>query len=263
MSTPEAVTQRLSAVWGSGPYQRVTETLADVHEAVIEAARPARGDRFLDLACGTGAVAERAAARGAQVTGVDLAPALLEVARERAARLELDIDYRTGNCERLELPDGSYDAVASTFGIMFAVDHAASAAELARVTAPGGRMVLASWTPDPDGVKALFSVMAPFQPGPPPANPFAWGEQAHVEELLGEAFELAFETRVSALRAPSAEAYWELFATDYGPTRTLAESLGPRREELHSAWLERFPGGPDGGVVHEREYLLVTGARRR
>ena len=95
------------------------------------------------MACGTGAVAERAAARGAVVTGVDLAPALIETARGRAVELGLEIDYRVGDCGRLELPDASFEAVSSTCGIMFAPDHAASAGELARVTRPGGRIALA------------------------------------------------------------------------------------------------------------------------
>ena len=129
--------QRQSVMWGTGPYQRVTETLTDIHENVVEQLAPRPGMRWLDLACGTGAVAELAAAAGATVTGVDLAPALIETARERAAERGLEIDYRVGDCEQLELADASFDAVSSTCGIMFSPDHAATARELARVTRPG------------------------------------------------------------------------------------------------------------------------------
>jgi SAM-dependent methyltransferase len=261
----EELKQRQSAMWGNGPYQRVTETLTEMHDTVVERIDPQPGETWLDLACGTGAVAERAAARGAHSIGVDLAPALIETARERAAELGLEIDYRVGDCERLELEDGSCDIASSTCGIMFAPDHEATARELARVTRPGGRIALANWTPDPAGVRLLFEVMAPFQPGAPPSNPFDWGVEEHVRGLLGDSFDLAFETAVSTFRAPSAEAYWELFASSYGPTKTLADSLGDRREELRRAWVERFAADEfqvNGEVVHDREYLLVLGTRR-
>src|SRR6476620_1693826 len=110
----EELKQKHSVVWGNGPYQNITDTLGDIHEKVIERLAPAAGTTYLDLACGTGAVAERAAAAGATVTGIDLAPALIESARERAASQGLEIDYRVGDCEALELPDASFDAVSST-----------------------------------------------------------------------------------------------------------------------------------------------------
>ena len=101
---------------------------------------PAPGDKWLDLACGTGAVAERAASAGADVTGIDLAPALIETAKERAGELGLDIDYRVGDAENLELDDASFDKVSSTCGIMFTPDHEATAGELIRITRSGGRI---------------------------------------------------------------------------------------------------------------------------
>jgi ubiquinone/menaquinone biosynthesis C-methylase UbiE len=214
----EELKQRQSAVWGNGPYQRITETLRDIHELVVERLAPQPGKQWLDLACGTGAVAERAAALGASATPIDLAPALIETARARAAERGLDIDYRVGDCERLELADASFDAVSSTLGVMFAPDHEAVAGELARVT----------------------------------------------RELLGEAFELDLERHVSPFHAPSGEAYWELFSTSYGPTKTPAEALGDRREELHWAWVDFFESHhrTNGQIAHEREYLLVVGTRR-
>jgi ubiquinone/menaquinone biosynthesis C-methylase UbiE len=259
----EELKQKQSVMWGTGPYQRVTETIADIHEVVVERLGPGAGVRWLDLACGTGAVAERAAAGGATVTGVDLAPALIETARERAEAQGLQIDYRVGDCERLELPDAGFDAVSSTCGVMFAPDHEATARELARVTAPGGRICLANWTPT-GGLARMFKMMAPFQPGPPPSSPFDWGDQARVRELLGEAFELELTERMSPLRMASGEEYWDLFSTSYGPTKTLADSLGDRREELHRAWVDFFESNykSDGEIVHTREYLLVLGTRR-
>jgi ubiquinone/menaquinone biosynthesis C-methylase UbiE len=259
----EELKARQSVMWGNGPYQRVTDTITDIHGRVIERLAPGPGVRWLDLACGTGTVAERAARRGADVTGIDLAPALLETARERAAELGLEIDYRVGDCERLDCADADFDVVSSTCGIMFAPDHAATAAELVRVTRPGGRIAVASWTPT-GGLARMFGMMAPFQPAPPPSNPFDWGNAARVTELLGEAFDLTLEEHVSTLRMTSGEAYWELFSTSYGPTKTLADALGDRREELHRAWVDFFESNyrANGEIVHAREYLLVLGTRR-
>jgi SAM-dependent methyltransferase len=259
----EELKQRQSVMWGNGPYQRITETIADIHELVIERLSPKEGDRWLDLACGTGAIAERAAAAGADVTAVDLAPVLIETAKERAAERRLRIDYRVGDVERLDLPDATFEKVASTCGIMFAPDHEAAARELARVTTPGGRIALANWMPM-SGMAKVFKVMAPYQPAPPPSNPFEWGDESHVRDLLGDSFELELEEHVSTLRVPSGDAYWELFSTSYGPTKTLADSLGDRREELERDWIQFFEDNyrADGEIVHPREFLLITGVRR-
>jgi SAM-dependent methyltransferase len=259
----EELKQRQSVMWGNGPYQRITETIADVHEGVIERLAPESDDRWLDLACGTGAIAERAAAAGARVTGLDLAPVLIETAKERAAERGLEIEYVVGDVERLALTDASFDKVSSACGIMFAPDHEAAARELARVTVPGGRIALANWTPT-GGMAKVFKVMAPYQPAPPPSSPFDWGDERHVRELLGESFELELEEHVSTLRVPSGEAYWELFSTSYGPTKTLAESLGDRREELHRDWVDFFETNyrANDEIAHTREYLLVFGRRR-
>ena len=262
----EELKERQSAMWGAGAYQRITETIADIQDLVVERLAPREGERCLDLACGTGAVAERAARAGAAVTGVDLAPVLIETARERAAQEDLAIEYEVGDCERLRFEDGSFDVVSSTFGIMFAPDHAATARELARVTAAGGRLALANWRPD-GGVGDMFKMMAPFAP-PPLAgagNPFDWGREEHAERLLGEAFDLRFEEHVSVHPVLTGEEYWQLFSSSFGPVKTLADSLEPnRREELHRAWVwffeERYRDGD--GIRFAREYLLVLGARR-
>jgi ubiquinone/menaquinone biosynthesis C-methylase UbiE len=260
----EELKTRQSKMWGNGPYQRVTETLADCHERIIEALSPLAGVTFLDLATGTGAVAERAAKAGAKVTGVDLAPVLLETAKQRAADQALDIDFRVGDCENLDLPDASFDRVASSCGVMFAPDHEATAREIARVTKPGGKLAMVNWTAE-GGVGRMFKLMAPFQPAPPPSSPFDWGNEQRVQELLGAAFDITIERHTSTVEQESGEAYWQLFSTSYGPTRTLTESLDDdRREKLHRAWVEFFEAeypGRNGGVAHHREYLLVLGTR--
>ena len=260
----EELKARQSVLWGNGPYQRITDTITDIHERVVERLDPNPGQSWLDLACGTGAVAERAAAAGANVTGVDLAPVLIDTAKERAEELELDIDYEVGDCEQLDIEDASFELVSSTCGVMFAPDHEAVARELARVTAPGGRIALANWTPASGGLSEIFKIMGKYQPSPPPSSPFDWGDEQRVEGLLGESFDLELETYSSPLQLESGEAYWELFSTSYGPTKTLVEALGERSEELHRDWVEYFEENnrTNGGILHAREYLLVLGRRR-
>lgn len=251
----EALKERHSVVWGIAPFVPIADTIADLHAAVAEALAAGPGDRVLDVGCGTGGVAELVAPSGADVVGIDLAPGLIEIAKERAAERNLSIDYRVGDCEDLDVEDASFDAVGSSVGIMFAPDHEASARELARVTKPGGRLALANWKPGP-GVQDIFNVMAPFQPSKPPSSPFDWGDEARVRELLGDAFDLTFETRENVVRYPSSEAYFEDMATNYGPTKALYDSLGERGGELRQAWVEFF------GTEHRRPYLLIAGRRR-
>jgi SAM-dependent methyltransferase len=261
----EELKQRHAVVWGSGPYQGITETITDIHEAVLERLAPRPGQRLLDLACGTGAVAELAVATGADVVGVDIAPALIEQAKERAAERGLDIDYRVGDVEALEFEDGSFDVGASTCGVMFAPDHSAVARELARVTKPGGRIGLVCWTPD-SGLAKMFGVMRPFQPTPPPGvgNLFDWGREDYVRDLLGEDFELEFSSGDSVLEADSGESVWHLFSTEYGPTKTLADSLDDeRREELRRAFVDLHEESrTDGRIEFSRTYLLTLGTRK-
>jgi SAM-dependent methyltransferase len=261
----EELKQRHAVVWSAGPYQGVTETITDLHDAVIERLDPQPGQRLLDLATGTGAVAELAAAKGAEAVGVDIAPALIEQAKERAADRGLEIDYRVGDVEALDLQDASFDLVASTCGVMFAPDHKAVARELARVTKPGGRIALVCWTPD-SGLAQMFQVMRPFQPPPPEGvgSPFAWGDEQHVRGLLGDDFELEFDRGDSVLKTDSGESVWQLFSTEYGPTKTLADSLDEeRREELHRSFVDLHEGSrTDGGIAFSRTYLLTLGTRK-
>jgi SAM-dependent methyltransferase len=263
----EELKQWQSIVWGNGRFELVSETIADVHDAIVGALAPTQSERWLDLACGTGAVAERAARAGASVTGIDLAPALVETAKRRAQELGLEIDYRVGDCEDLaDLEDAAYDVVSSTFGIMFCPDHAAAAGELTRVVRPGGRIGLANWTPEGE-IAEQFRMLAPFQPPLPPGagSPFDWGSPEYLEALLGNDFELRFDERATTFSSDSGEEAWQFFVTNFGPTKSLAESLDDeRREELHRTWVEFFERRyrSDGSIRQPREYLLVLGTRR-
>ncbi len=169
---------RQSAMWGNGPYERITNTIRDIHDLVIEKADPKPGDRVLDAATGTGAVAILAAKRGADVVGMDLAPVLIDTARRRGTEEGVQVQWDVGDAEDMPYEDGTFDVLLSTCGVMFAPDHGAVASELARVTKSGGRIALACWTPD-GGLAQMFGMMRPFLPPPPEGvgSPFAWGER--------------------------------------------------------------------------------------
>lgn len=256
---------RQSVMWGNGPYERITNTLRDIHDLVIERADPKPGERVLDAATGTGAVAILAAKRGAEVVGQDLAPVLIDTARERAAEEGVSVEWEVGDAEAMSYEDASFDVVLSTCGVMFAPDHGAVAGELARVTRPGGRIALACWTPE-GGLGQLFMMMKPFLPPPPEGagSPFGWGNEHHVRDLLDKTFELEFEEHDSPLGLASGEEYWQLFSMSYGPTKSAIEALDEeRREEFHEAWIAFGEQSREGdGIVHHREYLLTLGTRR-
>ncbi|MGI9019564.1 MAG: class I SAM-dependent methyltransferase [Solirubrobacterales bacterium] len=262
----EELKAKQSVMWGSGPYQGVSDHLAIAHDHLMRTVAPQEGERWLDVATGTGEIAIRAAKGGADVTGLDLAPDLLETARSRADDAGAEVSFEQGDAENLPYEDGSFDTVTSSFGVMFAPDHAAAGAELGRVCKPGGRLGLLTWHPT-DGVADFFKIMAPYQPPPPEGvgSPFTWGDHAHLEEILGDSFELSFEDGDCPQDGPSAEAVWELFSTEYGPTHTLAKSLDDeKREALKNDWVayfEQFPA-EGGGVSQPRPYVLVLGTRR-
>jgi SAM-dependent methyltransferase len=261
----EELKARQSVVWGAGAYEPIVAITSEIHQALVAALNGQPGQRWLDIATGTGAVALRAARTGAEVTGVDLAPALIETARGNAAAQGLDIRFETGDAEALPYQEASFDIVSSALGTQFAPDHRAVAAELGRVCRPGGRLGLACWTPT-SGAADVFKVMAPFMPPPVPGvgNPFDWGRPDYVKELLGEAFELSIQERDTVLQADSGEQVWQLFSTAYGPTKSLADALdAERREQLHRNWVEQFESYRVGDQIQQsRTYLLATGLRR-
>ena len=261
----EELKERHSVVWGTGPYERISATIADLQDELVERLEPRPGIRWLDVATGTGEVAKRVARAGAEVVGLDLAPALIETAKREADAEGLDIRYDVGDAEAMPYEDASFDVVSSSCGVMFAPDHAAIAAELARVTRPGGRIGLACWRPE-GTLGDLFRVMAKYAPTPPPGvgSPFDWGREEHVTALLGEMFDLELLSLDSLLVAQSAEDVWELFSTSYGPTKTLADSLDEeRREALQRDFVDMHaPYEGDQGLRMPRSYLLTLGTRR-
>lgn len=256
------------AVWNSagGAYEDISRSIADAIEHAVERLQAAPGERILDLATGTGWASRALAARSPriQIVGVDIADQMLETARRTAIGLDLPIEYRVGDAEALPFETGSFDAVVSTFGVMFASQPEVAAAELARVVRPGGRVALSTWTPD-GNVAAMFRIMRSFMAAPPTTpSPFEWGRRERVEELLGGAFELRFEAGTNRFRYGSGAQAWKLWVNHYGPAKTLAEKLGPsdraRFEQEMIAWHETFAS--EIGFEQPRTYLVTHAIRK-
>jgi len=261
----EELKQRQAVMWGNGPFERISETGTVAYEDLVGRLAPDSGERWLDVACGTGAVAFRAARRGAVVTGIDLAPALVERAQELAAEEGLDVALEVGDCEQLPYGNADFEIVSSSFGVMFAPDQERAAHELGRVCRPGGRLGLTTWRPG-GGVGRMFKTLQQFQPPPPEGvgSPLAWGEKEHVQELLGKDFDLEFFEGDMPLEAESGEEVWQLFSTSFGPVKTLNEALeGDRREAYERAFVDFHESfRTDGGIHMPREYLVTIGHRR-
>jgi SAM-dependent methyltransferase len=262
----EAIKAKQRATWSSGDYSVVGSTLQIVGETLCEAADVSAGERVLDVACGNGNATLAAARRFAQVTGVDYVPSLLERARARAAADGLALELREADAEALPFADEAFDAVLSTFGVMFTPDQERAARELLRVCRPGGRIALASWTPDGFIGKVFRAIGAHV---PPPAgvrSPALWGTEARLAELFDDgARELRAARRQFAFRYRSPAHFVEVFRTWYGPVHRAFAALPPEgRRELErelGALLEAMNVGRGGALVVPSDYLEAVVVR--
>lgn len=260
--------QKAAATWDSAGsnYDQISQTIADAIEHCVIRLAPKSGEYVLDVATGTGWAARRVAERGAQVMGIDIGSELIEAARASSAA-QLSIDFQVADAEALPFENKAFDAVISTFGVMFVSKPEAAADELSRVCKPGGRIALTTW-PSDGTIAGLFKVMKPYMPAPAsspaPPSPFEWGSQERVQQLLGASFDLRFETGTTVIRAPSGEAVWDLFVSSYGPTKALAASLDPQRHEDLKRDFIAFHDGfrNDLGVAMPRDYLVTIGIRK-
>ncbi len=229
------------AMWASGDYSLVADTvIPDLGATLVEACGIRPGDRVLDVAAGTGNAAIPAARRGANVVASDLTPELLATGRGRAEREGLRLEWVPADAEDLPWPEDSFDAVISCVGVMFAPHHTRAATELLRVTRPGGRIGLVSWTPE-GSIGQMFAAMKPYLPPPPPGAqpPPLWGSEQHLAELFGpSATDVRHERRevvVDHFARP--EEFRDFAATHYGPT--LAAYRNNAADPARTAELDR------------------------
>jgi SAM-dependent methyltransferase len=256
-----AVKARQQNMWASGDFSVVASRIVFQAEHLCETADLQAGWQVLDVATGSGNLALAAARRGCDVVGVDYVPALLERGRVRATAEHLDVRFLESDAENLRFPDASFDAVTSIYGVMFAPDHRRAASELARVCRPGGRIALASWTPD-GFIGDTFRIMSGYLPPAPGLQPpVRWGDKDYLASLFGPAAaSMTHHRRTAVFRFRNAEENVDFFRTYYGPTLRAFEALQPQqREALRNdltALARRYDrNGGTGPIAITADYL--------
>ncbi len=256
--------QQAKATWAAGDYDGIADYIWSVGSDTVARVGVSDGDSVLDVACGTGNATIPAAAAGAAATGLDITPELLDHARRRAADAGVEIEWVEGDAEDLPFADGSFDAVTSTFGCMFAPDHRRAAREIARVLKPGGRIGLVAWTPD-GSIGQFFVRMSAYAPPPPEGfqPPPLWGARDHVTELFRDTgVTPRFEDASVMLEFDSPEAAAEEYEAKFGPLVMLKEALDPEAwSEVHEELLSYYDSySDDGGAVRlDAPYLITLG----
>jgi ubiquinone/menaquinone biosynthesis C-methylase UbiE len=262
-----ALKNRQQTAWASGDYAVIGTTLQLVGELLAEACDLHWDERVLDVAAGNGNATLAAARRGCQVTSTDYVSGLLDRGAERAGAERLAVRFQVADAEALPFEDAHFDAVPSTFGVMFAPEQGKAAAELARVCRPGGRIGLANWTPD-SMVGQMFKVLGRHLPPPAGLQPPArWGVEAHLHTLFGEtAAAIQVTPRLFNFRYRSAEHFVEVFRTWYGPVHKAFAALpADQATALERDLIALLNGLNRAGarsLVVPSEYLEVVITRR-
>lgn len=267
--TPEmmALKTRLKSTWEAGDYGVFAKYLEKGALEFFDRLDIPRGARLLDLACGAGQLTLPAAARGIDVTGLDLAANLVEQARARAAAAGFTIRIDQGDCESLPYADASFDVVMSLIGAMFAPRPELVAAEMLRVCKPGGRIIMGNWTPA-GHIGQMFKVIGKHAPPPPIfPSPLLWGDEATVRQRFGNGVQdLTITRRLYPFEYPFPPAQVvDFFIEYYGPTNRAFASLAEDRraalrEDLIALWVANNVA-PAGTTLVHSEYIEVSGRR--
>lgn len=261
------VKSAMKATWMAGDFGQIANYSAHEGDAFVGRLNLSPGTLVLDVACGTGNLAVPAARHGAEVTGVDIAPNLLEQARKRAATEELQIRFEEGDAEELTYPDHSFDVVMSMFGAMFAPRPERVASELLRVCKPGGVITMANWTPE-GFVGKTFQLTAKILPPPPGmAPPVLWGDENTVRQRFGDRVsDLKMTRRKMEFRYPfSPKDTVSFFRKYFGPTQMAFSRLDEPAQADFAAQMELLWSqnntATDGTTQVENEYLDVRAIR--
>ena len=262
-----ALKGRQQLAWASGDYAVIGTTLQLVGEQLAEACDLRWDEDVLDVAAGNGNATLAAARRGARVVSTDYVSTLLDRGAERARAERLDVKFEVADAEALPFADASFDAVLSTFGVMFAPDHARSASEMARVCRAGGRIGLANWTPE-SLVGQMFKILGRYLPPSAGAqSPALWGTEAHLRTLFCDnAAAIAVTRRFFNFRYRSAAHFIDVFRTWYGPTHKAFAALPVDKaaglERDITDLLDGSNRGGAGSLVVPSEYLEIVITRR-
>jgi ubiquinone/menaquinone biosynthesis C-methylase UbiE len=260
-----AIKTAQKATWTAGDYAEIATRITSAAETLVGAMDFAEGVEGLDIASGTGNATIPAAERGARMTGLDLTPKLVELARERAANEGVEIDFVEGDAENLPYDDDSFDRVISVFGVMFAPDQPRAAAEMMRVCRPGGRIGFCAWTPD--GLNGrMFRTIGGHMPPPPEGfmPPVLWGSEDHVRELFADCGAEPEFSREHVLWADeSVERWLDEGERTLGPMVMAKQALEPAgkwdaaRGDLEALYAE-CNEADDGTMRVPAEYLMTT-----
>ncbi|WP_299626493.1 class I SAM-dependent methyltransferase [Pelagibius sp.] len=260
--TLQAVKAKQQTTWASGDYAVIGTTLQIVGEQLCETMNLRPGARVLDVAAGNGNATLAAARRFCDVTSTDYVEALLDKGKERAKAEHLSVSFRTADAEALPFEDASFDAVLSTFGVMFTPDQAGAASELSRVCRSGGQIAMANWTPE-GFIGQVFKTIGKHLP--PPAgvkSPALWGTREALQALFAEtALTIDLTPRLFTFRYLSDDHFLEVFRTYYGPIHKAFLALGDAGAGLDAdlrALLGRFNVATDGTLVVPSEYVEVV-----
>ncbi|MFS0895642.1 class I SAM-dependent methyltransferase [Microbacterium sp. 179-I 3D3 NHS] len=257
------------SMWASGDYPALASDLIwTLGPRLVDALDVRAGERVLDVAAGTGNAAIPAALRGAEVIASDLTPELFGAGHRLAEAAGAELTWVPADAEALPFADGEFDVTMSSIGVMFAPHHERSSAELLRVTRPGGRIGVLSWTPQ-GFIGRMFAAMKPFNaPLPPGAQPAPlWGDEEHVRELFGDRVTdvVAHRDVVRIDRFASGEEFRAYFASHYGPTiavynRNADDSA--QTAALDAALAAVGDDALDADGVMAWEFLVVTATVR-
>jgi ubiquinone/menaquinone biosynthesis C-methylase UbiE len=263
MQDLKAVREQQQRTWATGDFAVIAWNTVFPCELMCEAVDLRAGQRVLDVATGSGNAALSAARRRCDALGIDYVPALVEMARERAALERLPARFEVGDCEAIPCADHAFDVVLSVFGSMFAPDPQKAAAELLRVCRPGGKIGMANWTPDGFWGQT-FAMQWRYLPPPVALRaPSEWGVEARLRELFGADIASMRITKRSALFRYTSSKHWiEVFSTYFGPIiRALETLVGERRQaylkELDDT-LNRFNRSGDDTLMVSADYLEVV-----
>lgn len=254
--------------WSDGSYEHTAAVLDEVSRQLVGACAIGQGLRVLDVGCGTGNAALEAARRGAQVMGIDPAERLVEVSRRRAVSEGLSVGFDVGEAAKIPVSDGAFDLVLSVFAVIFAPDAEAAARELVRVTRPGGRIVLTTWSNEgaiAEAGRILRNAMAELTPDAPARAAPAWGDGDFVRALFEpKGTAVTIEPRELVFTAASPEAWFEEQEAHHPVWRSIARMLSPeawsRVRDRSVAALRAHNQDPRGFRVSSG-YFVVTVTR--